>query len=233
MSNLPTHIAIIPDGNRRWAKKHLLPAFMGHREGAKTAEKVFEAALEAGVTYLSFWGASISNITKRSAEEVSFLSNLFEEQFKRLLTDPVLEKYKVRVRVLGTWRQHFSAALVAIIEEIEAKTAAWSGRHLTFLLAYNGTEEMINAVQKIVASGQKEIGENTIKQHLYTRELPPVDLVIRTGEENGAHNSAGFMMWDTAESQLYFTALNWPDFSPEELKKALADYAQRERRMGK
>lgn len=229
---LPNHIAIIPDGNRRWAKKRLLPAFMGHQAGAETTEKVFQAALDAGVKHLTFWGASIANVTKRDPSEVAFLYKLFEQYFKKLTDSKTLKDSRIRVRVLGFWVRYFPASLKAVIKKLEESTADYSDRHLTFLLAYNGTDEMIEAIQKLRKEDDAEVGPEAIKKHLFTKDLPPVDLVIRTGCGSDPHNSAGFMMWDTAESQLYFTDLAWPDFGANELKKALDDYNQRERRLG-
>ncbi len=233
--SIPRHIAIIPDGNRRWAKRHGLASWLGHREGAERAEKILEAALETGVTYYTFWGCSVSNVAKRDALEVRFLFELFEQFFKKLLTSEVVQKHEVRVRMLGEWRAYFPAAGQKVIEQLMRETEHFSKNNLTFLLAYNGTSEMTAAVSEIVELGRSRpelvVTEEVIKDHLWTRDLPPVDLVIRTGGE--PHWSTGFMMWDVAEARLYFTDTLWPDFSEVEFQKALDYYEQMERREGK
>lgn len=234
MSNLPTHLAIVPDGNRRWAKLRGLPSAAGHQAGAEMAEKVFDEAYKQGIKYLSFWAGSVSNLTNRSTLEIAFLNRLYERFFKKLLKSKELHERKARVRVLGSWKTVCPKSLQEVISELENASKDYSDCHLTILLAYNGTDEMVAAVNSIMASAANApITAETLKNHLATKDLPPVDLVIRTGVEDDPHNSAGFMMWDTAEAQLYFSPVKWPDFSPVELNKVLANYAERERRLGK
>ena len=227
------HIAFIPDGNRRWAQERGLPAFMGHREGARVTEKVLITILEQNICNVTFWGCSVDNVVKREHKEVSFLFELFEEYFKSLLKNKILYEREVRVRVLGQWREYFPDKLQQGIRSVEEATKHHTRANLTFLLAYSGILEMTAAVRTIVSQNipDTEITPEFIKEHLYTKELPPVDLVIRTGGE--PHFSSGFMMWDVADAQLYFTQKLWPDFSPEELAKALDEYAGRQRRKGR
>lgn len=231
---IPNHIAIIPDGNRRWAKNRGLPSFVGHHTGAKTAQKIFDAAYEKGVSHLSFWCASVDNITKRSPDEINFLFKLFEEFFTKLLSSGELEKRHVRVRVLGFWQKYAPPSLQTVITKLEETTKTYTDRHLTFLLAYNGTDEVLHAVNRLLTEGPgTPIGPEEFKKHLLTHDLPPVDLVIRTASGEDTHNSNGFMMWDTANAQLYFSELLWPDFSPAELGRAIEIFAKAERRLGK
>ncbi len=237
---LPNHIAIIPDGNRRWAKAKGLPGFMGHREGAKTTEKILSEAVKLGVPYLTFWGASVSNLEKRDSKEVRFLIKLFTAYFKRIAKAKLIHQKQVNIQVLGRWRDYFpKEAQVAIRGAVEA-TKKYSAFHLTILLAYSGTEEMLVAVNEIISSvgvgarhalPLQQVDAVTLKSHLYTKNLPPVDLVIRTGNE--PHLSTGFMMWDTAEAQLYFSKNMWPDFTTDEMLLALQNFAKMQRRMGK
>ena len=232
MSSLQ-HIAFIPDGNRRWATARGLPTFLGHREGAKTTENVLITIVEQGIPHVTFWGCSVDNVIKREEEEVSFLFQLFEEYFKNLLKNKILYEREIRVRTLGEWERYFPESVQRAIKKVEEATAHHAKAHLTFLLAYSGIVEMTTAVQSLV---QKNLSPSAItleiiKEHLYTKDLPPVDLVVRTGGE--PHFSSGFMMWDVADAQLYFTEKLWPDFSKEELYKALEEYNQRERRKGK
>jgi len=230
------HIAIIPDGNRRWAERKGVPLYEGHRIGVQTTEKIFEKALELKIPYLTFWAASYDNLLKRSQEEVKFLINLINEEFKGLLEDARVHKNEVKVRILGRFREVLPPKTLKIIEKLIEKTEKYNIFFLTFLLAYNGTDEMVEAIKKISqafkGSTIKITGE-IIKSFLWTRDLPPVDLVIRTGCEEDPHNSAGFMMWHTAYSQYYFTKTLYPDFSAEEFEEAIKNYLKRERRFGK
>jgi undecaprenyl diphosphate synthase len=233
--NLPRHVAIIPDGSRRWAKKRGLLSFFGHRAGVKTSEKILNAALDLKIPYITFWGSSKDNIIKRSKEEVNFLFKIFENEFKKLVKNKRIHTSKVKINVLGEWERYFPAEVKKAIKEAIEKTKNYNNYNLIFLLAYSGKDEMISAIQQIAnrkaQSANLEIDEELIKNNLWTRNLPPVDLIIRTGGE--PHNSTGFMMWDTADSQFYFTNTLWPDFFPEEFKKAILSYSKIERRLGK
>jgi undecaprenyl diphosphate synthase len=230
------HIAIIPDGNRRWAKRKGVPLGEGHRIGVQTTEKIFEKALELKIPYLTFWAASYDNLLKRSKDEVKFLINLINEEFKGLLEDARVHKNEVKVRILGRFREVLPKKTLKIIEKLMEKTEKYNIFFLTFLLAYNGTDEMVEAIKGISQAFKEstiKITDQIIKSFLWTRDLPPVDLVIRTGCEEDPHNSAGFMMWHTAYSQYYFTKTLYPDFSPEEFERAITNFLERERRFGK
>ena len=230
------HIAIIPDGNRRWAKRRGVPLYEGHRIGGQTTEKIFEKSLELKIPYLTFWAASYDNLLKRSQEKVKFLINLINEEFKGLLEDARVHKNEVKVRILGRFREVLPPKTLKIIEKLIEKTEKYNIFFLTFLLAYNGTDEMVEAIKKISQAFKGstiKITDQVIKSFLWTRDLPPVDLVIRTGCEEDPHNSAGFMMWHTAYSQYYFTKTLYPDFSAEEFEEAIKNYLKRERRFGK
>ena len=229
------HLAIIPDGNRRWAKEKGQPTFMGHKAGAETMERILSAAFDAGVTHLTVWGASVANVTERSSEETEFLFSVFKGSFKKLIESPDISEKKVRVRIIGEWRERFPEDLRSAYEEIIKKTETNDGPSLTFMMAYSGTGEMVEAakrlVEKKVADTAFEVTRETLKECLDTRDLPSVDLVIRTGGE--PHWSDGFMMFDTANSHLYFTEALWPDFSVEELRLVMDKFRETERRMGR
>jgi undecaprenyl diphosphate synthase len=158
---------------------------------------------------------------------------LYQKYFKRLLKEKMIFEEKVRVSVLGRWKEFFPKKLKETISEVIRKTKNHNRYFLTFLLAYNGTDEMLEAIQKISNKKIKKIDEKALLENLWTGSLPPVDLVIRTGCEGDPHNSAGFMMWHTAYSQFYFTKTLFPDFSPKEFEKIINDYLKRERRFGK
>ncbi len=228
------HIALIPDGNRRWAKKRGLLPWQGHFEGAKNLEKILKKAWERKIPYFTFWGTSADNLTKRPKEEVGALFSIFRQYFQKLLFSKEIEKEKVKINIFGQWQKYFPKNLQNLLKKVIEKTKRNRDYVLTFLLAYNGTEEMLEAIKKIVKTAKnKEINEKLILENLWTGSLPPVDLVIRTGCEGDPHNSAGFMMWQTAYSQYYFTKTLFPDFTPEEFEKAINDFLKRERRLGK
>jgi undecaprenyl diphosphate synthase len=227
------HVALIPDGNRRWAKKRGLLPWQGHIEGAKTLEKILKKAWEMKIPYLTFWGMSADNVLKRPKEEVKVLFSIFKRYFKKVLNSKELEKEKIKINVFGKWRELFPKDLKEIIKKVILKSKNNKNFVLTFLLAYNGTDEMLEAISKMLKLKVKEINEKTLLENLWTGSLPPVDLVIRTGCQGDPHNSAGFMMWQTAYSQFYFTKTLFPDFSPKEFEKAIKNYQKRERRLGK
>jgi len=232
---LPEHIAIIPDGNRRWAEQKNLPAFFGHEEGARTLERILEAALELDIRALTLWGASLANVTKRSKEEIVFLFALFGKQFEKLVNNEKINEYGVRIRIVGRWEEFFPENAKRFMRKAVETTRDNTERSLTFLIAYSGKEEMVSAIQNIAEEKLKNaafpINERVVKEHLWLNDLPPADLVIRTGGE--PHWSEGFMMWDTADAQLYFTETLWPDFSPEEFARAVERYERTARRFGK
>lgn len=232
-NSVPRHVAIIPDGNRRWAREHGLDVFVGHRRGVDAFEEVARRAAEREIKHLSLWGLSLDNLVKRSEEEVAWLFRAFKREFGKLTKSEEIHKRQTRIRVFGRWREKFPEAARQAMERAEEATKHYDKYFLNFFLAYNGTDEMVQAVQEMVdkARGrQLRVTPELIKEHLFTRELPPVDLVIRTAGE--PHLSAGFMMWDVADAQLYFTDKYWPDFDEGEFDKALADFTGRARRFG-
>ncbi|MDO8504019.1 MAG: polyprenyl diphosphate synthase [bacterium] len=233
--NIPNHVVIIPDGNRRWAKQRGLPPWLGHQRGTRAFEKVLEKTLELKISYLTFWGASWDNLTKRPKNEVDFLFKLYTEQFKRVARDKRVHKNKVRINVFGRWQEILPKETKEAIGQAQEATKDYDKYFLTFLLAYSGVDEMTDCIQKIVNSAREKtikVDRGLIKENLWTKDLPPVDLVIRTGCENDPHLSAGFMMWDTAYSQLYFTKSFLPAFTPKEFEGIVRDYSGRKRRFG-
>lgn len=231
--NLPKHVVIIPDGNRRWAKEKNLKPWEGHEEGAKIMERLVKKALAMGIKSISFWGSSVDNLTKRPFEETRALLGIYEKYFLKLLKSEDIHQNEAKINIIGRWREQFPGKLRKILEDGIKETAHYKKCLLNFFLAYNGDDEMLEAIKKIAAKygTMKKITAEVIKENLMTKDLPAVDLMIRTGGE--PHLSAGFMMWDVANSQLYFTEKNFPDFSEADLEKAVGEFQQRERRMGK
>ena len=234
-SNLPTHIAIIPDGNRRWAKREGLRPEQGHQEGFDNFDRIMEEGFRAGIRYMTFWAASESNLTKRSPLEVRFLVSIMRNALTSGEFEKKLQEKEVSLHFFGRWDEILGdAKLTEEIRGIEQRTAQFQKFRLTVLFGYDGRSEMIAAVRNLQKSGE-EATRGSLEAALWTGNLPPVDLVIRTGEEElgWSHWSAGFMMWQAAEAQLYFTKTFWPEFNKEEFQKVLGEYAARERRLGK
>lgn len=230
---LPNHIAIIPDGNRRWAKERNLEPWEGHEAGAEVMEQLARWAFNNGIFALSFWGSSLENLQKRPLLEKQALLRIYEEYFKKLIVDEDIHRNRVRINVIGKWEEQFPTSLKKIIIEGVEKTAQYEDHELNFFLAYSGDDEMLEAVRAIATNGidPKKITAETIKQNLMTSKLPAVDLLIRTGGE--PHLSAGFMMWDIANSQLYFSEKYFPDFKEAELIEAIEEYKERGQRRGR
>jgi len=233
--NIPNHIAIIPDGNRRWAKARGLKPWVGHQKGVERLDDILKIVLDLKIPYFTFWAASRDNIEKRSPREIKFLLEILKKKFLELARKKEIHKNQVKINIFGGWRKILPRSVSRAAEKAIRATERYDGFFLNILLAYNGTEEIMEAVQRIVdmprAKRRFKVTPKLIKENLCTKELPSVDLVIRTGGE--PHLSAGFMMWDTADAQLYFTDTLWPDFDRQEFIKAIEEYNRRERRFGK
>ncbi len=229
------HLAIIPDGNRRWAKERGLSGSAGHFEGAKRIEEIISDAFDNGVFCLSVWGASVINLTERSKEEVGFLYGIFGDLFNKILSSKEIREKSVRVSVIGRWKEFFPEDLALLAEKIQSETAGNTGPRLNLMLAYSGTGDMREAFAKVALLSRENtsliVDNDLIKSSLSTKDLPPVDLVIRMGGE--PHWSDGFMMWDIANAQFYFTETFWPDFDKEKLREAISEFNSRTRRLGK
>ena len=224
------HVAIIPDGNRHWAKKRGLLPWQGHVRAAKRITEVVRAAFELEIPYLTVWGGSYDNLTKRSEKEIRVLDNIYRSLAEKLIKDKDTSKKGVRVRILGEWPKLLSKETTQALYRVEEITKEHNNYNLTLLIGYNGDREMIAAVNQLLSGGVKKISEEDLKGRLWTKDLPPVNLIIRTGGE--PHLSTGFMMWDIMYSQLYFTDRLWPDFTRKDLEKAVKYYTTLERRLG-
>lgn len=226
---VPRHVALIMDGNRRWAKKRLMPAAMGHAAGAARVRDLVKTCLEMGIAYVSLFAFSTEN-WRRSEEEVSGLMKLFMTYLRREVGS--LNSAGVRLWVVGD-RSRFSQALQDLIEQAELRTAQNTQLTLLVCANYGGRSDFISAVRAWQAShpelSLKNLSEEALEPHFGTREAPEVDLIIRTGGESRISN---FLLWQAAYAELYFTDELWPDFGPEGLVKAIQWFAKRERRFG-
>lgn len=233
VNNIPNHVVIIPDGNRRWATERGLDPWEGHEEGAKNTEILLRQAIKIGIKCFSLWGSSLENLTRRPLAEKRALLRIYEEYFNKLLVSSDIHDNQVKINFIGRWEDQFPGSLKKIMHDCAEATKDYSEHMLNFFLAYSGDDEMIGAIKEIVKEGTSpdEINGELIKKHLMTKDLPPVDFMIRTGGE--PHLSAGFMMWDVANSQLFFSDSYYPDFGADKLEDAIEDFSQRGRRLGK
>jgi undecaprenyl diphosphate synthase len=228
---LPRHIAIIMDGNGRWARARSLPRIAGHRSGAEAVRRTVAAAGELGIPYLTLFGFSSEN-WKRPSEEVHDLMALLRHYLRGEIAE--LHKNGVRLKVIGQLSR-LARDIVAMIEKAEALTRDNSGINLTIALSYGGRAEIIAAMRALAAkaaSGElspEAIDEAVISRHLFTADIPDPDLLIRTSGEQRISN---FLLWQCAYSELVFTKTLWPDFGQADLEQAIADYRGRERRYG-
>jgi undecaprenyl diphosphate synthase len=228
---IPEHVAIILDGNGRWAKTRGLPRHMGHVEGCKTVERTVEDAARLGIRYLTVYGFSTEN-WKRSEEEVSGLMQLFRYYMVRLLKSA--KKNNVRVKVIGD-RSRFDADIIQGLDDLEGQTKENTG--LTFVIAvnYGSRDEIVRGIRRLVADCEKNgtdpaaIDEAYFENYLDTAGIPDPDLLIRTSGEQRLSN---YLLWQLAYTEFYFTDVYWPDFNKEELVKAIEKYNRRERRFG-
>ena len=230
--NLPKHLAIIMDGNGRWAKQQGFLRAFGHEKGTKSVRVTVEACAKLGIENLTLYAFSTEN-WNRPKLEVDALMKLLVNSLKNELA--TLEKNNIRLNSIGNIDLLPAKAKSALLSVIE-KTKNNSGMTLTLALSYGSREELLNVV-KIISEKVKNniisidtIDESIINEHLYTRNLPDVDLVIRT---SGEHRISNFLLWQIAYAEFYFTDVLWPDFKEEDLYEAIISYQKRERRFGK
>lgn len=231
--NLPKHIAIIPDGNRRWAKERGFKPWRGHLKGAETGKELLQTALDKRIKCVSMWGGSWENLTERTNLEVKFLIKIYDQYIRALAKRKELREHEIKVNIIGRWRELLPEKVIKTFERVIDLTKDYNKKYLNFFVAYNGTDEVIAAVKNIVRSGVSKITPELFEQNLWSAGLPAVDLLIRTGSDKDPHNSKGFMMWHCAESQLYFAKEYFPDFGRKQFEKVIDDFQKRERRHGK
>jgi len=227
--NIPQHIGIIMDGNRRWAAKKGLAVNQGHEAGAKNLEKIVDHCLELGVKTLTVYTLSTENWRKRAKEEVKGIFDLLVRIVKE--KEEEYARKGIRVAILGDF-QAFPRKVARAIKEILKIVKKHERLKVNLALNYGGRDEILRAVRRIMKEGisPEKLNEQTFSKFLYTNGEPDPDLIIRTGGELRLSN---FLLWQMSYSELYFTDTLWPDFGPEELDKAIADYQKRQRRFGK
>ena len=231
----PEHIAIILDGNRRWASKHFLEPWVGHQYGAKKIEDLLGWCLDLGVKSVTLYAFSTENF-QRSPQEVDEIMRIAEEKLKKLLTDENIHKHEVQVKVIGRLNL-LPESLQRAIKDVERATRDYDKHFLNVAVAYGGRAEIVDAAKEIaqmVERGEltpKDIDEETFERYLYTAHMPKQDpdLIIRT---SGEERLSGFLLWQCAYSELCFLDVYWPDFRRIDLLRAARTYQRRKRRFG-
>jgi undecaprenyl diphosphate synthase len=229
---LPRHLAIIMDGNGRWAKGMGRPRALGHEEGAKMVKRIVKSCAEKGIEYLTLFAFSTENWL-RPKKEVNTLMRILVKSLRSELQ--TLVENDIQLRTIGDTK-NLPEVVQSELEEVVTQTKSNTRMVLTLALSYGSRQEIANALQEISAKVKKglispsDIDEKLINSHLYTCFMPEVDLLIRT---SGEYRLSNFMLWQCAYAELYFTDTYWPDFDSKELDKALASYQKRERRFGK
>jgi undecaprenyl diphosphate synthase len=226
---LPRHLAVIMDGNGRWAKRRHLPRIAGHRAGIKAVRQVVEACARLGVPYLTLYAFS-AEYWKRPHTEVRLLMGLLRQYLKKEIGE--LNEHRIRLGVIGRI-QELPAPVQEDLNEALEKTRHNNGLRLTLALNYGARAELVDAVRELLVTaggnGSDTINEATLSAHLYTRDLPDPDLLIRTSGELRVSN---FLLWQIAYAELWITETLWPDFEKKDLFQAIVDFQKRERRYG-
>lgn len=230
----PEHIAIILDGNRRWANEQEINPWLGHRQGAETVERLLDWLQMLNVKFVTLYTFSTENFSRPSAE-VEEIMRIAEVKFRKLLTDERIRRNRVHVKVIGRVNL-LPESLQSIIAEVEKATADYDNQFLNFAFAYGGRAEIVDAAKTIaqkVKDGELEIDdvdEETFEKHLYTSHMPKdPDMIIRT---SGEERLSGFLLWQSAYSELLFLDVYWPDFRLIDLMRAIRTFQNRKRRFG-
>ena len=228
MQKIPHHLAIIMDGNRRWARERNLPSLEGHRRGYEKLKEIAELCFKKGIGILTVFAFSTEN-WNRSKNEISYLMKLLKKAINESLE--MFDKDNIKIKVSGRLGELSYDLQKAILNTVEATRNNTKGV-LNLALNYGGRIEIIDAVKRIIAQkiSAEKIDEKVIQENLYANDLIDPDLIIRT---SGEQRLSGFLLWQSAYSELYFTPKYWPDFTERDLDKALEEYSKRERRFGK
>lgn len=232
MTRVPKHVAIIMDGNGRWAKSKGLDRIFGHQEGVDSVDKVMEAASDLGVKYITLYAFSTEN-WNRPQQEVNALMDILSSALRKYIEK--ISRNNVRLQVIGD-KSRLSEITLKNLREAEEITAGNTGLTMVLAISYSSRWEMVEAVKQIaseVKTGSLDVGkidESVFSNHLTTAGIPDPDLLVRTSGELRISN---FLMWQLSYSELYFTSVSWPEFKKEQFYEAIVDYQKRERRFGK
>lgn len=231
-TRLPKHLAIIMDGNGRWAKQQGLLRALGHESGTKSVKVIIEASAKLGIEFLTLYAFSTENWNRPKLEVETLMKVLINSLKKELTT---LQKNNIKLKAIGNLEKLPKSAQKELLDVID-KTKDNTQMTLTLALSYGSREELVSAVKNICSKVKNNIisidtiDDSIINEHLYTQNLPDVDLLIRT---SGEHRISNFLLWQIAYAELYFTDILWPDFKEQDLYEAIISYQKRERRFGK
>ncbi|MGB9732287.1 MAG: polyprenyl diphosphate synthase [Candidatus Micrarchaeia archaeon] len=232
LEKVPENIAIIPDGNRRWAKSHRLSFLQGYTKGVKKFIEFSEWCMQYGIRSITVWALSTENV-KRPKEEVETLFNIYRRAAKDKSIIKRLHETKTRFVVVGK-KTLLPKDLIALLKKVEDGTRKYKDRIIYLLLGYGGREDIIYAANQIAKESRKgkikKVEDETFKRYMLSKDVPDIDFVIRT---SGEERLSGFMPWQAGYAELYFCKKYWPEFEKKDLEKALAEYSRRERRFGK
>lgn len=236
------HLAIIPDGNRRWAKKHSIAGQKKiYEQGSDKTFEILEAALDMGIPHVTFWASSYTNLAGRPQQFVDAMEELYAQKFREMAKHPIIHRNKVRVEIKGQWHELLKPETSEALQSVIDATTHYDNQLLTILVGYDGHHERgaaTLALMKDSMAGMVNLpsdakaAETLLCNYAWTGHLPKVDLVIRTGAWDDPHNSAAFLSFLTGDSQYAYPQVLWPDFTALLFREILGDFAQRERRLG-
>ena len=229
---VPNHLAIIPDGNRRWSKLHDMPVWKGHWKGGEVVDNLFDWCIELGIPNVSLWVGSTENLRVRSKKEITELFKVYQHFLEKWeKKESILDRYQVKVRFIGDIEK-LPKELVNLIGNIMSKTAKYQRQAFNVLINYGGKFELLNVMKKLasvfVKAGRIEINEKVVEKNLM---VPiPVDLIVRTG---GYSRISNFMLWQSSYAELIFLNKMWPDFTKKDLVNCIKEFNRRQRNFGK
>ncbi len=233
------HLAIIPDGNRRWARQHMIKAQQQiYKKGGDKVFEIVEEAFSQNVPNVTFWASSYANLVDRPKDFVGAMEDMYKKNFLELAEHPLIHDNQVRIEVQGEWHSLLASETVEVMQSAVDKTAHYEKRLLTILAGYDGSRERGAAVTKLLESDSNETPRSSLaadallREASWTGHLPDVDLIVRTGAWQDPHNSAGFLSLLANEAQFAFPSVLWPDFSANQLTEIIDDFTARERRKG-
>lgn len=234
--NAPKHVGLIPDGNRRFAKRLMLRPWKGHEWGIEKIRSVFDWSKEAGVKIITFYALSVENLEKRPKREINLLFGLAKDEINDVLNkkDSFVHKNKVRIKFFGKI-ELLPEDLRKNMEKLEKATHGYSDYYINIAIAYGGRQEIVDTCKKIgskIVKGEikpEDVNEDVIRQNLYTNGMPDPDLIIRTSEKR----LSGFLLWQSAYSEISFIDTYWPELTKKQFMTAINDFGKRERRLGK
>jgi len=226
--SIPKHIALTPDGNRRWAKQQGLKPWDGHEKGIENFKKFLEWCYDLGVEHVTAYSMSRENLGKRNRAEISFLFKLYEKYLRQVMDSKLVHDKQVKVLFAGD-TSVFPDNIQQLLDEIREKTSNYKKRTVTLCMNYSGRAEIITAIKKLDEKSIKKLDEENFSKLLYNPEIPDPDLIIRTAEKR----ISNFLLWQSAYSEIYFSDKFFPDFKKQDLMKAIEQYNQTERKYGK